>query len=184
MNFKKYGEKNLSDRFDIEQQINRGIIVFNDTNNENVPLVNEYKYGIKNVNYNFEESCIKLDWEVDEGRCGDEYLIEYTKNIDYEYFESNQDEKAIQDKIESDKVRRNNLKIKISAIESEIKYFQDELSEHNKALRDLNSIITKYKGNVYYEKHLLAKIDKETTKTKGALYIKQEELNNLKEEEL
>ena len=184
MNFKNLGEKNRIDRYDIEETINRGIEIFNSTNNEDedIPLINKYEYGIRNETFDFEDDYILIKWERDEGRCGDEYLVDHEQKIPYEYFESTQEDIDIQDKIKEDKQNREKNKKFIKDKENEIENFRKELREHEGNLRDLEKIKKKYIGNSYYDKKIEKAIEREIIKSKGAIYLKEDELKKIKEE--
>lgn len=184
MNFKNLGQKNIEDRGNIEETINRGIEIYNNTNNneEDTPLLNKYTYGIRNQIFEFEDDYILIKWERDDGRCGEEYLVDYEKKIPYEYFESTQEEIDIQDKIKEDKRIREENKKFIKDKEIEIKGFEEELKEHQHNLRDLDNIKKKYIGNTYYDKKIEKSIEREIIKCKGAIYLKEDELKKIKEE--
>ncbi len=182
MNFKNTGEKNILERGNIEETINRGIEIFNKTNDEEIPFINKYEYSIKNETFEFEEDHILIKWERDEGRCGEENDVEYEQKIPYEYFESTQSEIDTQDKIKRDKKLREQKKELIKNKEIEIKSFEKELKDHQHNLRDLENIKKKYIGNTYYDKKIEKSIEREIIKCQGALYIKQDELEEIKGE--
>ena len=184
MNFKKLGQKNIEDRYDIEEVINRGIEIYNSVNHdeEDTPLLNEYSYGIRNQDFEFEEDYVLIKWERDEGRCGEQDLVEHEKKISYEYFESTQEEIDTQDKIKEDKKLREENKKFIKSKEDEIEDFKKELREHQHNLRDLENIKKKYIGNTYYDKKIEKSIEREIIKSKGAIYLKEDELKKIKEE--
>ena len=183
MSFKNLGQKNIEDRGDIEDTINRGIEIFNNTNHdeESIPLLNEYNYGIRSQSFEFEDDYILIKWERDDGRCGEEYLVNYEKKIPYEYFESNQTEIDIQDKIKADKANREAIKLAFRNKEKEINIFKKELSEYQDELRSYNKIVKKY-SNDFHGAEIRKKIEREIIKCQGAIYIKEDELTKLKEE--
>jgi len=183
MKFKEEIEENKLNRFDIEAKINRGIEIFNENNeNEDIPLLNEYYYDIKNITYEYEDECILISWERDEGRCGDEYLVDYNRKIPYVYFESTKDEIEVQDKIKEDTRLREEKNRIIKKKESEIDSFKKELLEHEHNLRDYEKIKKRYIGNIYFDKKIEKSIEREIIKCKGALYLEEDNLIKIKEE--
>ena len=175
MNFKNRGDRMITEKYQIEEIIDKGIKLFNEKNNENIPFIGEYNYSMKNINYSFSDEGILLSWEEEDGRpCGgyQEYKNE-EKNIPYFYFKKNNSEI----KINEDLKIRDDIKLEIEKIKKENIVLEHEEREHRKHLFAAKDIKRKY--NAYID---FRDIEKELKKCEALVLINSDKIKELEED--
>lgn len=184
MKFKERGNKLQDEREEVEDIINKGIKIYNETMKDNIEIIESIHsmcYYNPHTHYIFQEDGIKIIWFEDTGTCGETDIEKLSKLIPYEYFDFTEDEKEKQNKIEENKKLKNILLKKIKDKEKEIDEAQKTIRDISQEKRALASIMNKY-GKGWGTSAADDKIEREIKKNKGLLIILEDELREYKED--